>query len=685
MMTITHETQTLPPPLCGETVRYRVANDALPGASSSNTLAFAEWTFDALFDSAGLSDNERAAFARSSRDGCRDLAIHPGGWQSWSAGWELMGRERLPRTVALIPELQKLTNRDCEQPPDGNGWITGHFIIYVRAGDCYLCIASAEGGASREGDASGESNAFREGGAPRAPVTFYIHRKKRRIQAEVFAPGRIWAGGQTIAELHIFFAQGFFAFKDALKALYRQNDAFHTLDFLRFPPGEQAPATEPPNKRNLPGGYASWYNHYTDINEDIILEDLDALSKTENLLKLRYIDRKRPLVFQIDDGWQRAVGEWDVDSGRFPRGLQYVARRIEAAGFIPGLWLAPFIVTRRSRIFREKPEWLLTEAAPEQRGRPRGKPVAAGFNPLWDKRYYCLDISRQDVLEYLKALIDRVIDEWGFRYLKLDFLYTGVFAGAFSGGSGGAPHEYYEQACKVLTARTSSAASCSSSAAGCSSSAAGCSSSATGLPVAYLGCGLPLGLSYRRFPLSRTGADTREMWDWKAARFLGHVGRPGAVVNLQDTIGRTHLDGTVYISDPDVIFLRTKNCKLTETEKELIALVNFLLAGQIMFSDDPLHLEAADLTLTRRMNALYEMLESDEYGAVRIGKNAFRIESRSGKIAGLINLNSRPFRLERFQQPELFTALSTQRLLVDHRVRRTAETITFAARSITLG
>lgn len=636
-------TEALPPPLCGKTLRCRFpADSSLPsetGASGKGGLCFGDWTFDTLFDIAGLSGEDRAAFAQS-----RDAAIHPGGWQSWSAGWELMGHERLPRKVALIPELKKLTNRDGEQQPDSSGWITGHFIIYLRVGDRYLCIASGEGGSDRA--------------APLAPVTFYIHREKQRVTAEVFAPGKIWVSGEAIAELNIFFARGFFNFKDALKTLYRQEDAFRTLDFLRFPPGEQASAAEPPSKRNLPGGYASWYNHYTDINEAIILEDLDALAKTENLLKLRYIDRKRPLVFQIDDGWERTVGDWEINSQRFPRGLQFIAQRIEASGFIPGLWLAPFLVTRRSRIFREKPEWLLTEAAPEK----RGKPVVAGFNHLWDKQYYCLDISRQDVQDYLKTLVDRAIDNWGFRYLKLDFLYTGLFSGTFA--ESGAPHEHYEKACKILTARTSNAA---------------------GLPVAYLGCGLPLGLSYRHFPLSRTGADTREMWDWNLVRLLGHVGRPSALVNLLDTIGRTHLDGTVYISDPDVIFLRTKNCKLTETEKELIALVNFLLAGQIMFSDDPLHLEAADLALTRRINSLYQRLENDEYGAVRIGKNIFRVESRSGKIAGLINLSSRPFGLQRSAEPELFASLSAAALLVDHRLQRYDDSITFAARSISLG
>ena len=619
-------TESLPPPARGKTIRCQ-AREAAAVSSPSGAFAIGNWTFDELLCMADVAPEDRAAFAA----GC-DLAIHPGGWQSWSAGWELMGRERLPRKVALLPELLKLTNRDGECPPDRDGWIIGHFIVYLRAGDRYLCIASGEG----------------EG---LAPAAFYINREKRRIQAEVFAPGKAWKAGEDIARLTVFYARTFFAFKDALKALYRQEGVFQTLDFLRSPAG----SSEPHGKRNLPGGYESWYNHYTNINEALILGDLEALAKTENLLKLRYIDRKRPLVFQIDDGWERAVGEWEINTDRFPRGLKSVAARIEAAGFIPGLWLAPFLVTRRSGVFREKPQWLLRES-------PQGKPVVAGFNHLWDKQYYCLDISRQDVQEYLKAIIDRAIDEWGFRYLKIDFLYAGLFSGAFA--EGGVPHEHYERACKIMTSRTSNA---------------------SGLPVAYLGCGLPMGLSYRHFPLSRTGADTREEWDWNLVRLLGHVGRPSAWMNLRNTIGRTHLDGTVYICDPDVIFLRTKNCKLKETEKELIALVNFLLAGQIMFSDNPLGLVEADLALTKRINALYENLEADEYGAVRIDSDVFRVESRSGKTTGLINISAHPFRLKQEKEPELFCSMTAASLLLDHRMGRSPDNVIFAARSITLG
>jgi alpha-galactosidase len=473
------------------------------------------------------------------------------------------------------------TNRQGDKP--GRGWIAGHFIMYVRSGDTYLVIASMD----RITDVPSAD-------APSAclpPVGFRIQGKKQIICAELFCPGKVWEKEECMAELRIFTAGGFFDFKDKIGSIYKRKETFARLDFL--------------GKR--PGGYESWYNHYTNISEGLLLEDLEALGRNDNIIKLRYLDRGLPAVFQIDDGWEKTVGNWEVDEERFPGGLKSLALKIEARGLIPGLWLAPFIVRRNTPVFTEKPEWILRDG--------KGNPVPAGWNHLWDGRYYCLDLSRGDVLEYLDALMSRVINEWGFRYIKLDFLYAGFLSGAFA--EGGSPYEHYDRACAMLTSRTKTSSL---------------------LPVVYLGCGAPLGPSFRHFPLCRIGADTRETWDWKLPRLLGHVGGPGALISLRDTIGRSFMNGTIYISDPDVIFLRTKNCGLTKEEKECIALTNFLLGAQIMFSDDPVSLTEEDLTLTKRINSLYDKLSGDEYGAVMIKPDVYRIESRDGTLHGVINL-----------------------------------------------
>jgi len=597
------------PVLPGMTLfRYRVDGPE-PGMDIAviDAFDFADLPATAGSDPAGV-----AAFS-AAFSGSADLAVQPGGWQSWSAGWELAGRERLPRRVRLVPELIRYTNRDGDDP--GRGETVGHFIMYLRAGDRYLCLASRDG-------------------ADLPPVSWRIDRRRRRITVEVYAEGKVWADGQTVAEIHLFCAEGFFALKDTLGAIYRHSGG-------------------PVPREALPGGYASWYNHYTRIDEKVILRDLEALGSTDNLINLRFVRRGLPTLFQIDDGWERAVGDWEIDGAKFPRGLRPVADRIAERGYIPGLWLAPFLVTRRARVFSEKPDWLLRD--------PAGRPVTAGFNDQWDNRFFCLDLSRPDVLAYLRAIVDRAVDDWGFRFLKLDFMYAGLLGGRFA--AGGAAYEHYARACALLTARTAAA---------------------DGAGVSYLGCGVPFGPSYPWFPLSRIGADTRETWDWPKVRLLGHVGRPSAYISLLDTIGRTYLDGTVFNNDPDVLFLRTANCALDETEKELIALVNFMLAGQLMFSDDTAALQDGDLALTRRLNDLFDALGTDEYGAVRLERDVFRLESRSGRLRGLVNLKNRDWTLRAARQADLFTFLAAGTALVDHRTAVGATELRFARRSITL-
>jgi alpha-galactosidase len=608
----------------GTSFSYSVNSSELQNNSKDDCLVVDSFSFDEVF-SLCLA---RESVQKNPAYDANELFIYAGGWQSWSAGWELACNEKLPRNVKILSELILLTNRPNDNPKHDE--LLGHFIMYMRIDDIYYCIASLEG----------------NGGLP--PVTYRINRKKKNITIEAYCPGKKWKDQDHLASISIFSAKGFFALKDSVAEIYQQQHNFHSLSFL----SSSHDAVDFRDKKNIPGGYASWYNHYNRITEKIILDDLHSLNATKNLIKLFYIDRKKPVIFQIDDGWETCVGEWEINQEAFPNGLKTIVKQIDEAGFIPGLWVAPFLVTKKCRIFREKPEWVLRDK--------KGKPIVAGFNPIWDGQHYCLDISRDDVLDYLQSIIGRAIDDWGFRYIKLDFLYAGMFDGHFANPA--SPFELYDRACKILTSRKQTVDK---------------------LPVAYLGCGLPLGVSYKYFPLSRIGADTREMWDWNAAKMIGHIGRPSAYINLLDTIGRSFMDNSVFINDPDVVFLRSKNCKLNAREKELIALVNFLLAGQIMFSDDPINMQEDDVVLTKKILHLYDDLSADEYGAVRIAKDVFQLESRSGKICGLINLSRKVFKLKQ-DLNIMFAPLSKDSIPIDNRCFIKQNKIGFLPHSISI-
>lgn len=53
-------------------------------------------------------------------------------------------------------------------------------------------------------------------------------------------------------------------------------------------------------KTRLHSGYTTWYNYYGNVTEKIVKRDLQALLRLPERLD----------IFQIDDGYQNAIGDW---------------------------------------------------------------------------------------------------------------------------------------------------------------------------------------------------------------------------------------------------------------------------------------------------------------------------------------------------------------------------------------
>jgi len=536
----------------------------------------AELGFEELLDLAGVPPAARGELLAASR-GKGEGAILVNGWQSWSSSGELGPRERFGRSILPLLNLYV----DGPAPREGRAELLSYFLAAFRSGGYRLVLVS------RGSDE-----------APLPPIAFRIARRGFSIRVEALAEGGRLAAGAAAAELRLFYAEGYFAAKEALAAALGNRARFGRLAFLGS--GDSL----------VPGGYESWYNRYTDIDEAGISRDLEALDANGNLINRYYLQRGKPAVFQVDDGWERAVGDWEPDPAKFPRGMGGIAARAEAKGLVPGLWLAPLLVTKGSAACRERPEWLLRDS--------RGRPVVAGWNPNWDGKFHCLDLSIPGVGDYLEALFERVVEDWGYRYLKLDFLYAAFLRGERA--RGGAAYEHYDRVIGRITSRLRDS---------------------RGLPVAWLGCGAPLESSFRRFPLMRIGADTKEDWDWGAIKGLMHGGRPSAYVNLSHTIARALLDGAAFVNDPDVVFCRETRMRLSEGERELVGLVDRMLASQVMFSDDASGF-GAEAAFTERLVALYDRLGGREFGAERLGPDLYRVFSRDGRVRGWINLGDRP-------------------------------------------
>ncbi len=111
--------------------------------------------------------------------------------------------------------------------------------------------------------------------------------------------------------------------------------------------------------RPAPRIWCSWYSLYTLIDEPTLHKVFDGLGDLP-------FD-----VLQVDDGWQVSLGDWEANE-KFPAGMTALADKIKSTGRKAGLWLAPLLAAKSSRLFREHPDWFLKDEA--------GKFVSAGFN-----------------------------------------------------------------------------------------------------------------------------------------------------------------------------------------------------------------------------------------------------------------------------------------------------------------
>lgn len=99
-------------------------------------------------------------------------------------------------------------------------------------------------------------------------------------------------------------------------------------------------------------GWNTWDYYLNRVKPEDIEENVAALKEMPFADSLKYI--------VIDDGWQKAWGDWR-ENEKFACGLGAVADKIREAGFIPGIWMAPLGVLENSTVFTEHQDWLIRD------------------------------------------------------------------------------------------------------------------------------------------------------------------------------------------------------------------------------------------------------------------------------------------------------------------------------------
>lgn len=304
-------------------------------------------------------------------------------------------------------------------------------------------------------------------------------------------------------------------------------------------------APTPPRVPEQLNGWCSWYNLYAAIDEGAILDHLAAAKAYRGAHGV-------PLeIFQIDDGFTPEMGDWLDVKPQFPRGMAPLLADVAAAGFRPGLWIAPFLVGNRSRLYAAHPDWVVRDVTTD------GPLIAMQFYGefRWHKRseeYYILDITRPAAAAYL-ANVFRTWVGWGARYIKADFLYHGMEHGPERARWHEAGLSRVAIWRRMMTLIRD----------------------AVGTDVIVSGCGCPLWAGVGLVDTVRIGRDVGVTWH----------GDYSAESLLRDLQGRNHANGVLWRADPDCILLRDRFHELSDAQVEALARFAGSAGGVIMTSD----------------------------------------------------------------------------------------------------
>ncbi len=102
---------------------------------------------------------------------------------------------------------------------------------------------------------------------------------------------------------------------------------------------------------------------------------------------------------------QTSLGDWITDRKKLPNGLKGLAEKIHSKGMKFGLWLEPEMVSQKSRLYAEHPDWCIH---------------IPGRIPVEGRNQLVLDLTRKEVRTYLKTVITDILRSTPVTYVKWD-------------------------------------------------------------------------------------------------------------------------------------------------------------------------------------------------------------------------------------------------------------------------
>ncbi len=144
----------------------------------------------------------------------------------------------------------------------------------------------------------------------------------------------------------------------------------------------------------------NWEATYFNFNEEKLLK----IAKTAADVGVE--------LFVLDDGWfghrdddTTSLGDWYVDEKKLPLGMKHLSDQVHALGLKFGLWFEPEMVSPKSDLYEKHPDWAIH---------------IAGRTPVQQRQQLTLDLSREDVQDYVYECVASHLRADGIDYVKWD-------------------------------------------------------------------------------------------------------------------------------------------------------------------------------------------------------------------------------------------------------------------------
>lgn len=431
------------------------------------------------------------------------------GWQSWSpTGSVSLGADDPSRAPGSVPLVRDMLHAD--RAPTGPGELRSEMVTVLAPDDGAgpPVLVGFDGGDQHDGT-----------------LRLVPGVEGHELHAEAYFGGAVLAPGERRPLHGVTVAGG----ASAHELLVAWAD--------RYGRAANARTTAP-----FQVGWCSWYHYFHDVTEQDVRDNLALAGDWP-------FD-----VYQVDDGYQRKIGDWLTTADTFPSGIEQLAADIAAKGFVPGIWLAPFVASPQSEVADRHPELFARELH-------RDRPLMGMYHPQWDGAQWALDPTRADVQAHLEQ-VARDLVRAGYRYLKLDFTFAPTVQGAWSDNSK-TPAQRVRMGYDAIRR-------------------------GAGDDTFILGCGAPLGALVGVVDGMRVGPDVAPSWEPDPERvFPGYHGQSPSVENAwRSTHVRSFLHRTLWLNDPDCVMLRTEETQLSAQQVRDWALAVGRSGGMVLASDD---------------------------------------------------------------------------------------------------